>query len=130
METLTRVMARTVYGIDLTDPPLKWLTQRGNLRKFKKSAVTTALGNKQSFPNWTHASWSSPATTPVAEDKNKTLLTLGQSVSFNTVEGIKDKNENDSRCVNQRISTVNKIVEETEEAGSVNLFADQFVSSK
>ena len=28
METLTKVMARTVYNIDLADPPLKQLTHR------------------------------------------------------------------------------------------------------
>ena len=37
METLTRVMARTVYGIDLQDPPLKQLTHRGKLKKMPRN---------------------------------------------------------------------------------------------
>ena len=39
MGTLTRVMGRTVYGIDLQDPPLEKLTERGKVRKFKRKVT-------------------------------------------------------------------------------------------
>ena len=41
METLTRVMARTVYGIDLNDPPLKQLTHRRRVKELGKMPRNT-----------------------------------------------------------------------------------------
>lgn len=40
METLTRVMGRTVYGIDLQDPPLEKQTERGKIKKDKQRKIS------------------------------------------------------------------------------------------
>eukprot|EP00111_Clytia_hemisphaerica_P001577 TCONS_00004492-protein len=48
MEILTRVMAKTVYRIDLLDPPLQYLTRKGKVKKnFEGRARNTS--NQQSF---------------------------------------------------------------------------------
>ena len=51
METLTRVMARTVYGLDMTDLPLERLTEQ---KRKRRSHVQQERGqfNKASFSRW------------------------------------------------------------------------------
>ena len=58
METLTRVMAKTVYGIDLLDPPLEKLTHRSKVKKFGLDKSTRNLSLDQSTvsnKNWSYA---------------------------------------------------------------------------
>ena len=47
MGTLTRVMGRTVYGIDLQDPPLEKLTERGKVKKFKRKVTSKETNLKE-----------------------------------------------------------------------------------
>ena len=58
METLTRVMARTVYGIDLQNPPLEKMTQRSKVKRFGRGEIVESAsfeGRPQSFARgWGH----------------------------------------------------------------------------
>ena len=140
METLTRVMARTVYGIDLNDPPLHQLTQRGNLKKFKKISSISQMDNRKSLTGWTRFHEPNILITEnilaiVCEEdgrKENTLLALG------TPPVSKSKSDTDI-FVNKRHSlpiqlgdnlTNVKIVEETQVEVNKGCFGDKFTPGK
>ena len=49
METLTRVMARTVYRIDLLDPPLRQLTRKDKVMKRVQRKISSGDNLKKAF---------------------------------------------------------------------------------
>ena len=51
METLTRVMARTVYGLDMADLPLERLTEQKRKRRPQFNQERRTF-NKSSFSRW------------------------------------------------------------------------------
>ena len=73
METLTRVMARTVYGIDLQDPPLEKLTQRSKVKKFGRGKMIESSSfevRQQSFSRGWSRVHGQIKTTQVANEDN------------------------------------------------------------
>ena len=52
METLTRVMARTVYGLDMVDLPLERLTEQKRKRRRPQIHQERLTFSKTSFSRW------------------------------------------------------------------------------
>lgn len=103
METLTRVMARSVYGLDMADLPLERLTEQKRKRRPQVQQDRTTF-NKASFSRWSRMEKSnapkqfvsfanssgdktgSPKISPQAQKPILSNNEVGRPVSNNSVE--------------------------------------------
>ena len=107
MGTLTRVMGRTVYGIDLQDPPLEKLTERGKVKKFKRKVTPKESDLKEQHTSKEPSRKPHASAGDTASEKHNILVisrASSEPLSLRKTKSIEEKNSESQSTSNEQKS--------------------------